>query len=89
MVRALCAFWEALSVGVSDDDEIQTNDGDEIQTHEIEAHVASGCKEYVEGGTLNGWAGKMKKELLKEFIQSKNTAPYRWHAHQMPTVPSM
>ncbi len=36
--------------------------------------------------TLNGWAGMLRKELLKEFLDSKNTVPYRWHGHRMSTV---
>jgi hypothetical protein len=70
VLRAVCAFWEVLSEGSSDDDESQTNDVDESPTtvkRMSQVEVRNMWKEI----TLNGWAGKMEKELLKEFIKSK------------------
>ncbi len=66
LLRAVCGFWGALTVPADGVDESQTmlkrmSRGDAMMMWK---HV-----------TLNGWAGLLRKELLKEFIESKKYCP--------------
>jgi hypothetical protein len=64
-LRAVLEFWYALSGASMESDERDTK---QRMTHK---DVMKMWKEV----TLNGWAGKMRKELQKEFIHSKRYCP--------------
>ncbi len=64
LLRAVIEFWHALSLAT---------EGDQSDTKQRVTHkdVLMIWKEV----TLNGWDGKMRKELQKEFIRSKKYCP--------------
>jgi hypothetical protein len=62
----VCGFWEAFSVPVQE--------GDHRETTKKRMSKLDVMKMWMEV-TLNGWAGKTKTELLKEFIRSKKYCP--------------
>ncbi len=62
----MCGFWEAISVPVQD--------GDHIEAMKKRMSKLDVMKMWMEV-TLNGWAGKTKNGLVKEFIQSKKYCP--------------
>jgi hypothetical protein len=66
LLRAVCGFWEAFSVPVQE--------GEHIETSKKRMSKLDVMKMWMEV-TLNGWAGKTKTELLKEFIRSKKYCP--------------
>ena len=63
LLRAVCGFWGALTVPADGVDKAQTilKRGDAMKM----------WKDF----SLNGWAGLLRKELLKEFIESKKYCP--------------
>jgi hypothetical protein len=67
LLRAVCAFWAALSVPLLEDDE--SNRKQRISQRER----FQIWKEL----TLDGWGGKMRLELEKDFVKSKKFCPIR------------
>jgi len=65
LLRAVIEFWHALSKRRTEDDD------SEAKQRLTEKDVQKAWKEV----TLNGWAGKMRLQLQKEFIRSKRYCP--------------
>ena len=65
LLRAVIEFWYALSQGTTEDDDSAAKE------RLTQKDVLKAWKEV----TLNGWAGKMREELQKEFIRSKRYCP--------------
>jgi hypothetical protein len=66
LLRAVCGFWEDFLV--------PAEDGDDKGSAKKRMSQLDVMKMWMEV-TLNGWAGKTKKESLKEFIRSKKYCP--------------
>jgi hypothetical protein len=67
-------FWEALTGLETDGDEIVTSDcAANVTTKQRMSQVD--VRNIWKEATLKGWAGKLREELLKGFIQSKNYCP--------------
>jgi hypothetical protein len=66
LLRAVCGFWEAISNPVQD---VDYTEATKKRISKLDV-----MKMWMEV-TLNGWAGKTKDALLKEFIQSKKYCP--------------
>jgi hypothetical protein len=66
LLRAVCGFWGALTVPADGVDEGQTT---------LKRMSRGDAMKMWKDVTLNGWAGLLRKELLKEFIERKKYCP--------------
>ena len=76
LLRAVCAFWAALSDSlVEDDDSNRKQRISQRDRFQIWKEL-----------TLDGWGGKMRLELEKEIVKVKSSAQLGWRSHLTLTV---